>query len=197
MLLRRFHKNKRGVAAVEFALLLPVMITLFFGVVEISLMLNTRAAVNNVASITADLVAQRNVMSGSDMTNTFNAAGVLLYPNPPAKATIEVYSITDNGTAKGKVAWSCQMVNSQIGTGPTTVPKDADGNDTKGGEIIAQSNLDPTTGAPKYGGTGSVIIGKIIYPYTPIYGTGDRQMISVFYTRPRRVPQIAAPASCS
>lgn len=199
MLLRRFRRNRKGVAAVEFALLLPVMITIFFGVVEISMMLNARATVTNVASVTADLVAQRTTVTGSDITNAFNAASVILYPNPSAGATIEVYSIVDNGTAQGKVAWSCQMANGQTGTGPTAVPKDEHGNDTKGGEMIAQSNLDPITGLPKYGSSGSVIIGKIIYPYTPIYriGANNEPMISVFYARPRRVASIAAPASCS
>jgi len=57
-LLRRFRKAKDGLAAVEFAMLLPVMITLFFGVVELSLALACRADVTNMAAAAADLVAQ-------------------------------------------------------------------------------------------------------------------------------------------
>ena len=49
-MLGRFRKAKDGLAAVEFALLLPVMITLFFGVVEVSLALMCRADVTNVAA---------------------------------------------------------------------------------------------------------------------------------------------------
>lgn len=200
MLLIRFRKDKRGLAAVEFALILPLLITLFFGVVEVSLMLNARATVTSVASVTADLVAQRSTLSGSDMTNVFKATSAILYPNSPANATIEVYSIVDNNNATGKVAWSCRKIgNNTATTGPTTVPKDADGNDTKGGDMIKAANLD-ANGVAQYGGTGSIIIGKITYSYsspTSKMVAGNQTMVSLFYTRPRRVAKIAAPASCS
>src|SRR5438874_1121978 len=48
--------DKGGAAAVEFAMLLPIMITLFFGVVETSLALLCRADVSVMASTAADLV---------------------------------------------------------------------------------------------------------------------------------------------
>ena len=57
-LLKRFRRSRDGMAAAEFAMLLPVLLTLFFGVMEFSLALACRADVANVASTAADLVAQ-------------------------------------------------------------------------------------------------------------------------------------------
>jgi Flp pilus assembly protein TadG len=192
---RLFLACKQGLAAVEFALLLPVMIALFFGIVEISDALSARADVVNVASTAADLVAQETTATAADMTNVFDAVGSIIYPYDPSTATITIYSIVDNGAPSGRVAWSCIKVgNSAATTGPDTPP---DG--STGGEMIADSNLD-SNGNPQYGGTGSVILATISYTYTSPTTqviTGPITMANSFYSKPRRVSQVAAPASCS
>lgn len=194
MLLHRFRKDKKGLAAVEFALILPLLITLFFGVVEISMMLSARAIVSNVASVTADLVAQKSAVTASDMTNVFTAASAILYPNSLNNATIEVYSIVDDNNSTGKVAWSCKKVGTGAATtGPTTPPAGS-----TGGDMIKAGNFD-ANGVPQYGGSGSVIIGKITYNYsspTSKIVAGTTPMTNIFYARPRRVAVIAAPPSC-
>lgn len=195
MLLRRFRKDRKGLAAVEFALILPLLITLFFGVVEVSMMLSARASVSSVASVTADLIAQKSTLTPSDITNVFTAAGAILYPNSQNNATIEIYSIVDNNNATGKVAWSCKKIGTGAATtGPTTPPAG-----TTGGDIIKAGNLD-ANGVAQYGGTGSVIIGKITYSYsspTSKMVAGTTSMTNIFYARPRRIAKIAAPSSCA
>lgn len=195
MLLIRFRKDKKGLAAVEFALILPLLITLFFGVVEVSMMMSARASVTSVASVTADLVAQKSTLTPSDITNVFTAASAILYPNSVGNATIEIYSITDNNNATGKVAWSCKKVGANAATtGPTTPPAGS-----TGGDVIKAGNLD-ANGVPQYGGSGSVIIGKITYSYsspTTKVVTGTTSMTNIFYARPRRVAVIPAPSSCA
>lgn len=195
MLLRRFRRDRKGLAAVEFALILPLLITLFFGVVEISMMMSARASVTSVASVTADLVAQKSAVTPSDITNVFTAATAILYPSSVNNATIEIYSIVDDNNATGKVAWSCKRIGSNAATtGPTTPPAGS-----TGGDMIKAGNLD-ADGNPQYGGSGSVIIGKITYNYsspTTQIVTGTQTMVNLFYARPRRVAKIPAPSSCS
>jgi Flp pilus assembly protein TadG len=195
MLMNRFRKDKKGLAAVEFALILPLLITLFFGVVEVSMMLSARASVTSVASVTADLIAQKSTVTASDITNVFTAATAILYPNSVDNATIEIYSIVDNNNTTGKVAWSCKRIGSNAAvTGATTPPTGS-----TGGDIIKAGNLD-TNGTPQYGGTGSVIIGRITYTYsspTSKLVAGTTSMTNMFYARPRRVASIAKPATCS
>lgn len=195
MLLIRFRKDKKGLAAVEFALILPLLITLFFGVVEISLLMSARATVTSVASVTADLVAQKSTVTPADITNVFTAATAILYPNSVNNATIEIYSIIDNNNATGQVAWSCRKIgNNAATTGPTTPPTGS-----TGGDVIKAGNLD-ANGNPQYGGTGSVIIGRITYSYsspTSKLVAGTTSMTNMFYARPRRVARIPAPTGCA
>ncbi len=122
--------NQDGIAAVEFALLLPVMITLFFGVVETSLALLCRADVSKMASTAADLISQANTVSSADLNNVYAAAGTILYPyydpsvsSASDRPSIRLTSVVDDGSGAtgknhltGKVAWTC----TQTGSGSLT-----------------------------------------------------------------------------
>jgi len=179
--LRRFRKDKKGLAAVEFAMLLPVMLTLFFGVVELSLALTCRANVVNVASVAADLVAQESTMTTADMTNVFNAANAMLYPYDTSAAKITVSSVVYDTNSKsltvGKIGWSCAKNATARSVGSNfTLPN---------GLMTANS---------------SVVVAEITYNYTSPttqFITGTKVMTNTFYTKPRRVASIAAPPSCS
>ncbi len=179
--LRKFRKDKKGLAAIEFAMLLPVMLTLFFGVVEISLALTCRANVTNVASVAADLVAQESSMTTADMINVFNAANAMLYPYDTSVAQITVSSVVYDTNTKsltsGKVGWSCAKNATAKSTG-TTVPLPT-------GLMTANS---------------SVVVAEITYNYTSPttqFITGTKQMSNTFYLKPRRVASIAGPPSCA
>lgn len=176
-MLRRFRKfrgDRSGLAAVEFALILPVMITMFFGVVELSLALSCRADVVNVASTTADLVAQSSSISASDIKNVFKAANAILYPYDPAPAQITVTSVVyDTGTKSltvGNVAWS-QTQGGTKRSGTVTLPA---------GLLVANQ---------------SVIMAEITYPYTSptTHFVSGQIWQNTFYTKPRRVPTISCP----
>jgi len=125
----RHGANSEGTAAVEFALLLPILITLFFGVVESSLALLCRADVSLMASTAGDLISQTKAATTTDISNVYSAAGTLLYPyydpsqTGSAKPTIRITSVVDDGSGAatgnhltGKVAWSC----TQSGSGTLT-----------------------------------------------------------------------------
>lgn len=172
--LGKFRKSDSGLAAVEFAFLLPVMITLFFGIVEVSLGLSCRADVNSVASTTADLVAQASSVSNADMTNVFNASSAILYPNNTSSTVLKIVvtSVIDTGsTSSGKVDWS----TSSTGSGARA----------SGSTVSLPSGL-MTSG-------GSVILSEVTYTYTSPTTqviTGPISMTNSFYTKPRRVAQI-------
>ena len=159
-------KARDGAAAIEFALLAPVMILMFFAVVELSAAVDCRTRVNNVASTAADLVAQETIVSSSDMTNVFAALNAIIYPFSSGAAKIVITSVVDNGSGGGKVAWS----DAQNGT-PRTV----------GSAVTVPTGL-ITTG-------GSVILAEITYSYvspSTQFLTGTVTMSNSFYAHPRR-----------
>lgn len=198
--LRRFRHDKKGLAAVEFALILPALILLLFGIAETSQAVTARTDVSNLASVAADLVAQAKTLSSTDMGNVFNASSVVLYPysltpSGVAPLKITIFSVIDNGTPTGKIAWGCQ----KTGTQPAVAVNGPMPAGANGGTLIAQANPDKY-GNPQYGGPGSVILVQVVYNYVSptmqVIKTAI-PMNATFYSKPRRVAQIAQPPACS
>jgi Flp pilus assembly protein TadG len=188
--LRRFHRDSKGLAALEFALILPVLITMLFGMGELSLAVFCRTTITQVASTVADLVAQESTPSSTDISNVYYAANTLLYPYYPdlssSKPTIRIVSViydtTTNSLTTGKVAWTC----TQAGSGTLTPASRA-------------VNSTVTFSQPLLASGGSVVMAEIAYSYaspTTKLITSAINMKDSFYTKPRRVGQIPAPSSC-
>ena len=100
------RRDQRGVSAVEFAMLLPLMITLYIGVIEISQGVAIQRKVTLVARTVADLASQVTSINNTDMTNLGTAALAVIapYDGSPLKVTVSAVNIDANGIAK--VAWS-------------------------------------------------------------------------------------------
>jgi Flp pilus assembly protein TadG len=195
---RAFRKAKEGLAAVEFALLLPVMIGLFFGVVETTLALLCRADVSIMASTAANLISEVSTPNSTDISNVYSAAGAILYPNPAGAPTTQptiritsvIYDATSSSpTSAGKVAWTCMQTGS--GTFAPTFPATRNKGDTV--TFTDPSNA-PLAIMPT---NGSVIIAEVAYGYTsPTMQVikSKLNLTSIWYTKPRRVAQIPAPS---
>jgi Flp pilus assembly protein TadG len=102
-----FLKSTEGLAAVEFAFILPVMIIMFLGTVEVSNYVVAARRVASLASTGADLSAQDTSLSNADMTDIFGALTTIMDPLSPAVAKIRITSVVAdaNGTTY-RVAWS-------------------------------------------------------------------------------------------
>ena len=77
---RRLANDTRGLSAVEFALILPVMITMYMGAVEFSHALTIDRRVTSVASSAADLAAQSKQVTSDSVTDIFTAANSIMQP---------------------------------------------------------------------------------------------------------------------
>ncbi|HWA91232.1 MAG TPA: TadE/TadG family type IV pilus assembly protein [Rhizomicrobium sp.] len=169
--LNRFRAAKSGLAAIEFALILPAMLALLFGSIEVTNILIVKSDTTNIASTAADLVAQESTVSNSDITNVFNALNALVYPYSATGMRVVITSVIDDGKGGGKVGWS----DTNSGTART-----------KGAAVTVPTGL-ITTG-------GSVIMAEVTYSYT----TPSTYLVKLpvtlsntFYSHPRRVAQIA------
>src|SRR6202167_4196666 len=78
--LKLFAKEQRGVAALEFALLLPMMMTLFLGSVEVSTGVAIHRKVTLAARTIADLSSQFTAIDNADMTNILNSSTAIVFP---------------------------------------------------------------------------------------------------------------------
>ena len=192
---RTFRKAKEGLAAVEFALLLPVMIGLFFGVVETTLELLCRADVSVMSSTAANLISEVSTPNSTDISNVYSAAGAILYPNPTGTAASQptiritsiIYDTTSTSLTSGKVAWTC----TQTGSGtlsPTSLSK---------GQTVSFTDSSGSNPLSIMTANGSVIMAEVAYGYTsPTMQIikSKLNLTNVWYTKPRRVAQIPAPS---
>src|SRR4030081_1719445 len=105
--LRGFACVEHAVWAIEFALLLPLMITLYLGGVEVSQAVSADRKTTLVAHTVGDLTAQASNVTTADMTNVLNASTAVAYPSAAANLTVTVSSVCINSTGTvATIAWS-------------------------------------------------------------------------------------------
>lgn len=163
--LARFARDRRGVSAVEFALLSPMMIGLYFGGVEISQGIGVDRKVTLTAGAVANLSAQSTTLTSSDMTNILNASSAIMapYSTSPLKITISCINIDSNKVAK--VKWSA----------------------TRGGTARTAGATISIPSALQVAST-QLLFGEVSYAYTPTVGyiiTGTLNLADTMYMSPR------------
>lgn len=166
--LARFGCDKRGVSAVEFALLAPLMIGLYFGCVEISDAVGASRKVSLTAAALANLTAQVTTISASDMTNILDASTAIITPYAASKLKVTVSCIAVDASKNAKVKWSV----------------------TRGGTALSGNATLPTALAVA---NTQLVFAQVSYAYTPTVGytiTGTLNLTDQMYMSPR----LSAPA---
>ena len=103
---RRFAECRSGLAAVEFAFIAPIMILLFFGVIEGSSAYSTSRKVLLSANTLADLVAQESSITKSSLEDLFVGMEDII-DSRDIDITFRVVSVAlDAATDEVKVHWS-------------------------------------------------------------------------------------------
>jgi len=77
-LFRKFKDNRDGVAAIEFALIAPIMIAMYLGLAEVSLLVMANRSVSHATSVTADLVTQVVSIDEDEIENILDATLAVL-----------------------------------------------------------------------------------------------------------------------
>lgn len=92
-----FKTDNRGVAAIEFAFIAPIMVAMYFGLAEISLAINSDRSVSHSTNVAGDLVTQTDVVGLNDMENIMEASLAVMNINPARRhlATIELSSFRE------------------------------------------------------------------------------------------------------
>ena len=172
----RFAAASDGMAAVEFAMVAPVMIIMYFGLTELADAYDANTKATAVASTAADLIAQEKVVCDAEMTDSFTALNAIMYPFPPNSMKIRISSLIDNGNGTVKVAWSdAQNMSPRVVNSSVTIPA---------GLV--------TTG-------GSVIMSEVEYTYNspaPHFFPASVPMSDTYYLHPRKVEQIGRQVAC-
>lgn len=171
-LIARFARDDRGASAVEFALLAPTMVLIYFFLLTFCQGFMAERRASHTASIVADLVAQSETVAFRDFDDVFAVGGIVMRPFPETPLGIVISSVTVDDKNVAKVDWS-------VGKRKTARGKN---------EVI--SNLPPGL----IGKNQSLIMAETEYvfdlPYDGIM-TRDPTFRRTYYLRPRTVEKVA------
>lgn len=120
-LLSRLARDRGGIVAVEFALVLPTLMVLFIGTYEAANLVRIKMKFDEAAPAIATLVALQNPSQTGTLTNDFcNGAADMLAPFSTSGLNVEVASVTNNnGTTS--VDWTANCNNLSNPQTPTTL----------------------------------------------------------------------------
>jgi len=163
----RFAGDCRAVAASEFALILPVLVLVLFGTVEIGNAVLLDRKVTAAAQTAADLVAQQKVVTSADLDNIWLAIDNIIAPFNTANTTYRLLSVV--GDADGATSIDWQQHRGGLNFVSYTLPNGL------------------------VGANESVIVAQITYSYVPIFGDllfSAFDISDVAYLRPRTVDNV-------
>jgi len=176
----RFRRDRRGVSAVEFAFVAPVMIGLYLGCAEISDGVAADRKVSLTAGALANLAAScsnsnanggscaNNNISTTEMSNILDASSAIIAPYSAAKLTMTVSCIKIDANAVAKVQWSV----TRNGTARAT------------GSVYSFNNNNSALAVK----SSYLILSEVTYAYTPTVGytiTGTLTLSDQMFMSPR------------
>jgi Flp pilus assembly protein TadG len=151
-----FLKNDAGMAAIEMAFIMPFLLLVYFGLVDVTGLISFNRKVTAAAGATADLVAQqRTSILKSTIVDDYNATAMIMSPTPIADVRIEVYAFRNVSGSINKI-WSTNNGSGPAcGSQPSTsamLPLMAAGNDV----IVARACMNFVPYVATFAGTNLV-----------------------------------------
>src|SRR3990170_1975199 len=172
----RMLADRSGIAATEFAVIVPVMLVMFFGTVEFSSGVAVNRKVTLMARTLSDLTSQSTSVNDTDLTGFFAASkGVMTpYPSSPTQSTISELYVDSSKVVK--VMWSKGHAPRAAGS-TITIPTELQVPDTY------------------------LIFSEVSYRYVPtvgqVMGSTGVNLADVAYTRPRQSTCVIYPTPSS
>ena len=170
---RRFIASRRGMAAIEFAMVLPVLLILFHASFDAGNAIGTYMKVRSATYTLAAITNQYQTIQTTDMTTITGATSAVFAPYASAPAIVTISQIKATSATQAQVSWSYS---------PTSGYALAQGS--------AVTNLPASFGQNTCGNTYPcfVILATVQYTYTPTFGyfiTGTLTLSDSLYVTPR------------
>lgn len=167
--LKRFRGAQSGLAATEFALMVPILLLILLGIIEFSNALSVKRKLLNAVQTTADLITQQTDVTAADLDTFFLGGQLALAPFDTTKLTLGVASVRyDDDTGDPYLDWT---------------------DNYNGGSVF-----EPLVKAAGHGSAGdSIIIVSGTYAYSPLVSLiipTDITMTELTYMRPRTVSYV-------
>jgi Flp pilus assembly protein TadG len=166
---RKFSTDADAVAAIEFAIVVPFMLLLYVGGIELADGMAINVKVSATAHSVADMVTQNTSLSTAQMQNILTGATAIIAPYPVTGSgsssllSVTVSEISSDANGNLTLRWSQSYNGTSFGPGRTsltnlTVPTSLNG--TVGNANNPNNQNDQV----------SFILGEVSYAYTPNLG---------------------------
>ncbi|WP_353643408.1 TadE/TadG family type IV pilus assembly protein [Mesorhizobium sp. WSM2239] len=105
--------DRRGVAAVEFALIAPLLLSMYFVTMEVAQGIEANKKVGRVGSMVADLITQQSEVTPAQLQAILKIGGSIMQPynRSAPKIVVTAIDITPDPGSQVKVAWSGKLEN--------------------------------------------------------------------------------------
>jgi Flp pilus assembly protein TadG len=164
--LPQLWRNQQGLAAVEFALSLPLLVVLLFGSVEVTRYIVIMQKLEKVSSTLSDVVAQSQTMSTAKLDQIVTAAAEVMRPYSfSADGYAVISSVSKTGTNNPIIDWQYRGGGSYTQT--SRVGATVGGTATMPNSFVMVSSE-------------NVIVAEVFYQYRPLL-TGVILPNSQFY----------------
>ncbi len=183
---RAFLAQEGGIAAVEFALILPILLVLWIGGVEVTGALSADRRINNLASSVGDLVAQaEDPITNSAIDDIFAIAESAMFPFDPREAAMRVTAVWIDKNRVPRVTWSRAKGSEAAYSAGATM------------NVVPASLRQPET---------QILMSEVFFDYRPAVGyvvTGNLDLEDRMFFVPRRATKLrlcdrpAPPNTCS
>lgn len=164
---RRFKTDNKGVAAIEFAFIAPVMITMYFGLAEIAEAISVNRSISHSTNVAGDLATQQAELSSPDVEEVLAAALRVMNASNISNVSIDIRSFSQDSSGinvEGVV---------QLNDGASTLP--AFDVATVDDAILSEDS--------------GVVVTRVAYTYSPLklrFFDTDITLQETFLLKPRR-----------
>jgi Flp pilus assembly protein TadG len=174
------RRSQRGVSAVEFALIAPLMVLMLFGATETSLAVTVDRKTTLAASTLGDLAAQTDLVSCAELSQISAVTRQVFEPYSGNSASMVVANLTLVGGVP-RVEWS-KFLHTDTGTGAIICDDLPSSHSLYKGKAVSVDVTMFATG-------GGLVVGDVERTHTTV-GTSFFQnnmvMHERFYLRPRK-----------
>lgn len=174
--LARFRRDQRGVSAVEFALITPVILLMYFALAEFCQGFMAQKRMGRTAAAVADLITQNDAVSTADIADVFQVGRLMMRPFQTVSADggvllkQRVTAVTRQANGRVEVDWSRGEGMSALGSDAVIV--------------LPDGLIDPGE---------SLVMTEISYDYESPIGEllpGVTHFAHTYYLRPRKADQV-------
>lgn len=187
---RRFGASARGIAAVEFAIIVPVLLLLFLASFDaanaVTVYIKVRSATSTLATITNQYTTSTNGIASTDMTAITGSTAAVLAPYSSTPVVVTISQIKATTASAATVSWSYSLNGTAYAQGSSwkTLPS----------QFVSTNACNSY---PCY-----YIFAEVSYKYTPSFGyfaTGPITLSDNLYVTPRSsicIQYNGVPGSC-